>query len=146
MPPLRLLLVDDHATFRATATAYFSGRADLLVAAEADSGESALALASRERFDLVLLDLGLIGISGFDTARRLRRLNPAPRILVVTLHEGAEYRRLAQAAGADGFVNKAEFAGGVLAQIHRLFPHLVPTAAPAGGGPAALPVEGTAPT
>mgnify|MGYP002784101775 CR=1 FL=1 len=137
MAPLRILLVDDHATFRATAGAFLADRPDLLVAAEAESAEEALDVARRENLDLVLLDLGLGGINGFDTTRLLRRERPQVRIIIVTLHDGAEFRRLAEVAGADAFVNKADFVTGLLPQIHRLFPHL----ASAGHGTAPLPAE-----
>ncbi len=122
MPSLRVLLVDDHPAFRASASAFLSTQAHLHVAAEAGSGEEALAFAGLESIDLVLLDLGLPGISGIDTARQLRQRTPASRIIVVTLQDDDEYQRQAIAAGADGFVSKSDFATTLMPQITRLFP------------------------
>lgn len=122
MPPLCLLLVDDNPDFRAAAFVYLTGQPHLRLAGLAASGEEALALLAHKRIDLVLLDLAMPGLGGFATLRLLKdRPNP-PQVIIVTLQDAPECRRLAHDAGADGFIAKHEFTGALLPVIARLFP------------------------
>lgn len=104
--PLRLLLVDDHPILRAGLRALLSAESDFDVVAEAESGESALLLASTLRPDLVLMDFSLPGMSGADAARHLKRDLPGVRVLAVSVHdEPAIVRRLLD-SGVDGYLLK----------------------------------------
>ncbi|MFP4331144.1 MAG: response regulator [Alkalispirochaetaceae bacterium] len=76
-----------------------------------ESGEDALELLCRERFDLVLMDLQLEGMSGIEAVRRIRELSNSatPRSVVVVILSGysdREQQRLATLAGADGYMLK----------------------------------------
>ncbi|MFW6215233.1 MAG: response regulator [Alkalispirochaetaceae bacterium] len=76
-----------------------------------ESGEDALELLCRERFDLVLMDLQLEGMSGIEAVRRIRELSDSatPRSVVVVILSGysdREQQRLATLAGADGYMLK----------------------------------------
>lgn len=126
MPHLRLLLVDDNPDFRSAAAAYLTAQPQLRLAGQAASGEEALALVAQKRIDLVLLDLAMKGHSGFATTRQLKFLPRAPKVIVVTLQDAPEYRHIAQAVGADGFVSKSEYTTELLPLIARLFPDSFP--------------------
>jgi two-component system, sensor histidine kinase and response regulator len=102
----RILIVDDSKVNRELLHAYLEGSGHELV--DAASGEQALALAEATPPDLVLLDVMMPGIDGFETARRLKQLhatNFLPVILVTSLADQAS-RVLGLDAGADEFLSK----------------------------------------
>jgi CheY-like chemotaxis protein len=72
----------------------------------AATGEAALAAASEARPDLVLIDIGLPGIDGYETARRLRASDDAVRLVAVTGHNRVEDRERSLAAGFDAHFAK----------------------------------------
>src|SRR5262245_1204993 len=98
-PPLRVLVVDDNADGRRTL--------GMLVrlwgheANEAPDGPSALDAAESFRPDVVLLDIGLPGLSGYDVARRVRQRALGVRLVAVTGHGGADDVQEARDAGFD---------------------------------------------
>jgi DNA-binding NarL/FixJ family response regulator len=104
--PLRVMIVDDHEMARAGLRALLSGLPVLQVVVESDNGIDAIRVASEIRPDLMLLDLRLPGIDGFEVIRHLRASGERMCIVVVTMHDDAEYQRRARALGADGYVPK----------------------------------------
>ncbi len=106
LPPLRLLLVDDHAVLRAGLANVLNFEPGLHVVAEADDGETAIELWRTHRPDVMLLDLSMAGIDGIETLQRLRREFPDARVLMLTSSEAPEDVRHALAAGACGYVTK----------------------------------------
>ena len=104
--PIRLLLVDDHPIMRAGMANVLGIDPDFEVVAQADDGETALALWHRHRPDVTLLDISMGGIDGIDTLRRMRQDHPAARVLMLTSSEASEDVRYALKAGACGYVTK----------------------------------------
>lgn len=121
-PTVRFLLVDDNPDFRASAAAFLSTEPHLRLVGEAGSGTEAVTLCAQIPVDLVLLDLAMHGWDGFETTRQIKARPGAPKIILVTLQEGPEYRRIAKLAGADGFIGKIEFTTALLPLIASLFP------------------------
>ncbi|MDP6605050.1 MAG: response regulator transcription factor [Dehalococcoidia bacterium] len=83
-----MLIVDDEPTVRELIAAHL--RADGNVASGAASGEDALALISRKSYDLVILDVGLPGMSGFDVCRQIRARTDVPVVFVTAAGNLAE--------------------------------------------------------
>jgi two-component system response regulator EvgA len=108
-----VLIVDDHARFRQTARRALE-RDGWTIAGEAEDGAGALRAARALEPDVVLLDVGLPGMSGLEVARRLRAELPQLTIVVISTHDSGDYHDLAVANGARGFVPKAELTGAVL--------------------------------
>ena len=73
---------------------------------EASSGEEALALASTNRYDVVLLDINMPGIDGLETCRHLRQILPQIAILMLTVREHEDDKVQALEAGADDYITK----------------------------------------
>jgi DNA-binding NarL/FixJ family response regulator len=103
---IRILLADDHAIVRNGLKQIFSGQPDLQVVGEASNGNEILELARNARFDLLLLDMTMPGISGADLIRRLRAEHPAIQILVLSMHNESQVVSRALKAGAAGYVTK----------------------------------------
>jgi DNA-binding NarL/FixJ family response regulator len=105
-PMIRILIVDDHPVFRAGIVNLLAREADLKVVGQAASGEAALTLLQRDRPDVVLLDLSMQGIDGFETLRRMQAALPDVRVIVLTSSEAADNAREARRRGARGFLTK----------------------------------------
>ena len=118
--PLRVLLVDDSAEFRAAVRAYLHGTTDALVVAEAGDGEQALRAAEQLRPALVLMDMHMPLCNGLEAARRMCSLAPRPHIVLFSLHAEPELQSAALAAGADEFYAKRDFVPLVEATLSRL--------------------------
>jgi DNA-binding NarL/FixJ family response regulator len=102
-----LYIVDDHRTFREAARRVLeSGGFD--VVGEAPDGESALDAIRELRPDVVLLDVALPGIDGFEVASRLTANGNAPAIVITSSREGADFGPRVKQSGARGFVHKAD--------------------------------------
>lgn len=103
---LKVLIVDDHELVRAGMRRLLEENPQLGSIFEANSGEEALELASQQRFDLVLMDITLPGISGMEASDKLLSLDPASRIIMVTGKlEGGHIRKLLN-AGVRGYITK----------------------------------------
>jgi two-component system, NarL family, invasion response regulator UvrY len=105
--PIRLMLVDDHAIVRSGFRRMLEQEPNLLIVAEADNGERAYALFVKEMPDVVVMDLSMPGMSGFETIRRIVAREPTARILVFSMHEDAMRAERAIQLGARGYVTKS---------------------------------------
>ncbi len=119
MRHIRLMLIDDNATFLRIVSRFLQQNKDVVVVGTATGGEAALARAQDLQPHVVLLDLAMPGLSGFDTIPRLRQLLPEVRIIVLTLLNVDGYRQAALAAGADDFVSKSAINTDLLPAIRR---------------------------
>ena len=113
MTPFSVFIVDDHAAFRALAREVLA-RAGFDVVGEAANGEDALAAAARIKPQVVVLDVQLPGINGFEVARRLLATSHAPVVVLVSTAEAADYGRRIAESGAVGFITKSSLSGDTL--------------------------------
>jgi two-component system, NarL family, invasion response regulator UvrY len=102
---MKILIVDDHPIVRAGVKRLLAGERDLVIE-EAANGHEALEAVRASPRDLVILDLNLPGIGGFDMVARLIREEKRPRILVLSMHDDPIFAMRALEAGADGYVSK----------------------------------------
>lgn len=106
MPPIRILIVDDHPIMRIGITALIASSKEMETVAQAASGEEALALHALHHPDITLIDLRLPGISGVETIRLIRGQSPKARFIVLTIYDGDEDIFQAMEAGAAGYLVK----------------------------------------
>ena len=105
-PSIRVLLVDDHAVVRAGYRTLLGNADNIEIVAEADSGEEACEQYARYEPDVVVMDLSLPGISGFEATRRIVARNHAARVLVFSMHSDTAFVEKAMQAGAKGYITK----------------------------------------
>ncbi|HET7009420.1 MAG TPA: response regulator transcription factor [Anaerolineales bacterium] len=117
MPPIRILLADDHAVLRAGLKALLSAQADMQVVGEAGDGLEALREAERLRPDVVLADVGMPGLTGLELTKRLKETLPEARVLILTVHEDQSFLHRALRAGAAGYLVKRAAEEDLLAGI-----------------------------
>jgi DNA-binding NarL/FixJ family response regulator len=113
---LSLLIVDDHPGFRGLAQALLGAEGFDVTGAAAD-GETALAEVQRLRPDVVLLDIQLPGIDGFEVAASLSRQTFRPRIVLTSSREAADYGERLRLAPVRGFIPKRALSGPALAAL-----------------------------
>ena len=114
--PTSVLIVDDHPSFRASARRMLEA-GGYEVVGEAADGEAAIAAVGALAPDLVLLDVQLPGIDGFEVAERLGVGGEAPAIVLTSSRDGADFGSAVAESPARGFIAKAELSGATLAEL-----------------------------
>lgn len=109
MSDVRVLIVDDQLPFREASRMVVELTDGFEVAGEAENGEAGVEMATELRPDLVLMDVQMPGIDGFETTRRIRELDDPPHVLMMSTHESGAFEEPALAAGAFAFVPKSAF-------------------------------------
>jgi DNA-binding NarL/FixJ family response regulator len=104
---IRVVLVDDQDAFRIGMRALLSTIPGVTVVGEAGNGRDAVAVAARERPDIVLMDLRMPLVDGIAATRAIRARTPSTRILALTTFDDDDLVRKAIAAGAAGYLLKA---------------------------------------
>jgi DNA-binding NarL/FixJ family response regulator len=104
MPKPRILVADDHALviegFRRILQEHYA------LVGTAEDGHALLAAAKTIQPDIVILDISMPLLNGIDTAAQLKKICPTAKIIIVTMHAGADYVRSAFEAGASAYVLK----------------------------------------
>jgi DNA-binding NarL/FixJ family response regulator len=108
-----VLIVDDHDGFRSFARALLDAEG-FEVVGEAEDASSALAAAAHLRPQVVLLDIQLPGINGFEVAEQLARAVDPPAVVLVSSRDISSYRRRLAGSPARGFISKGELSGSAL--------------------------------
>jgi NarL family two-component system response regulator LiaR len=106
MPPIRILIADDHTVVRQGLRMLCEGPGGFTVAAEAENGSQAVTLARRLRPDVILMDIVMPDVDGVDAIRQIMRENSAARIIVLTMYRQEQYMLDAIRAGARGYLLK----------------------------------------
>ena len=103
---IRVLVADDHAIVRTGIRHVLETEPGFHVVGEASTGAEALALALELAPDVVVLDISMPGLSGLQTAAELRRRCPETRVLILSMHDNAEYVLESLRAGVHGYLLK----------------------------------------
>lgn len=115
--PCRVVIVDDHPVMRFGLAAIISLQPDMEVVGEAGSGEEACTLCASRPADVVLMDLRLPDISGVEAIRKIKKVKPELRFIVLTTYDGDEDIHRALEAGAHSYLLKAMSHGDVTTAI-----------------------------
>jgi DNA-binding NarL/FixJ family response regulator len=108
-----ILIVDDHPSFRTSARRILED-AGYEVVGEAPDGKSALVAAGSLRPAVVLLDVQLPDLDGFDVALKLTSADDAPAVVMTSSRDGSDFGGMILSSGARGFLPKSELSGPAL--------------------------------
>jgi DNA-binding NarL/FixJ family response regulator len=106
MPPIRVLLADDHALLRAGIRSLLQGLSDIEVVAEADNGRQALELIRTHHPHVLCTDISMKGMGGLELTARAAKEFPQLRVIILSMHASEEYVCQALRAGASGYLLK----------------------------------------
>jgi two-component system response regulator DegU len=120
VPPIRVLIADDHALLREGLRRILELEPDLEVVGEASDGEEALQKAKELLPNVILMDIHMPGMGGLEATRAIREHVPSADIIVLTIHDGDEYVVEMVNAGAKGYVLKDVEPATVVEAIHRV--------------------------
>jgi DNA-binding NarL/FixJ family response regulator len=105
-PAIRVVVVDDDPLVRAALSMMLGGASDLEIVGEAADGRSGVELVTRERPDVVLMDIRMPVMDGLEATAALVGLDDPPRVIVLTTFDADEYVARALGGGASGFLLK----------------------------------------
>jgi DNA-binding NarL/FixJ family response regulator len=106
MSELKIIIADDHALIRDGIKTMLSKNPGYKIVAEAENGKQLVELASQLMPDLVLVDISMPVLNGFDALSELRKILPDIKIILLTMHEEPEYIIKAARSGANGYLLK----------------------------------------
>jgi len=114
-------MVDDNHTFLDVVTRWASSLPQIQVAGTARSGQEAVEQVVALRPDLVVMDVVMPVMNGFEATRLIKALPNPPKVVLASVHYTAEHRQAAETVGADAFLPKSELITGLPPLINRWF-------------------------
>jgi two-component system, NarL family, invasion response regulator UvrY len=103
---LKILIADDHAIVRKGLLEILRDGAADAVVEEASNGLEALEKARKHDWDIIILDITMPGMNGLEVLRELKREQPQPPVIMLSMHSGANYVNGSLKIGAAGYLNK----------------------------------------
>jgi DNA-binding NarL/FixJ family response regulator len=113
----RILIVDDHEVVRMGIRLLFSNNGPLQVCGEAEDGPDALQKVLELAPDVVILDLTMPGMNGFETPLKMREIAPTVKIVFYSIHEIPATARI---SGGDAFISKAAASQELIMTVNRV--------------------------
>ncbi|HEY1184714.1 MAG TPA: response regulator transcription factor [Bryobacteraceae bacterium] len=129
MSKIRILITDDHAMFRQGVRTLLAAEPDLEIAGEARDAAEAVSLSRQSRPDVVLMDIGMTGMSSFEATRVIRKERPETRVVFLSMYDDDEYLAECVSIGASGYILKESPAEQLLTairEVHRGGSYLSP--------------------
>jgi two-component system, NarL family, response regulator NreC len=106
MTKIRVLLTDDHTLFRQGIRTLLTAEPDMEVTGEAGNASEAVELARQSRPDVVLMDIGMAGMSSFEATRQIRKERPDTRVVFLSMYDDEDYLAECVDIGANGYILK----------------------------------------
>jgi len=129
MAKIRIFLTDDHTLFRQGIRTLIGSESDMEVVGEASNAVDAIAQSAEAKPDVVLMDIGMTGLSSFEATRQIRKNRPETKLLFLTMYDDEDYLVECMESGAAGYVLKDSPAAQLLnaiREVHRGGSYLSP--------------------
>ena len=120
MSKTKVLLTDDHTLFRQGIRTLLTAEPDMEVAGEAADAADAVALAQKVRPDVVLMDIGMAGMSSFEAVRLMRKERPEVKVVFLSMYDDEDYLAECVEIGANGYILKDSPADQLLMAIREV--------------------------
>ncbi|MFV2055961.1 MAG: UvrY/SirA/GacA family response regulator transcription factor [Thiohalomonadales bacterium] len=118
---IRVSIVDDHELVRKGILRILSDVPEIEVVAEAGSGEEAVQMVRQHKPDVVLMDVNMPGIGGFEATRKLIQMYPDLKVIVVTIHVDDPFPSRMLQAGAVGYLTKGCAVDEIISAIKEVY-------------------------
>jgi DNA-binding NarL/FixJ family response regulator len=106
MSKITVMIVDDHTLIRETWSFLLGRNENFDVIAELGDGQKAIDIARDKRPQIVLLDINMAPLNGFDVLKMIRKLSPGSKVIAVSMHSQPAYAKKMLRLGAKGYVTK----------------------------------------
>jgi DNA-binding NarL/FixJ family response regulator len=106
MEKINVLIADDHKLIRETWSYILNSDSRFQVIAECGDSEQAVEVTKQKRPDIVLMDINILPISGFEATERIKKVSPATKVIGVSMHSQPAYAKKMLQIGAKGYVTK----------------------------------------
>jgi DNA-binding NarL/FixJ family response regulator len=129
MAKIRILLTDDHTLFRQGIRTLLSAEPDLEIIGEASNASDAVAMARQLHPDVVLMDIGMTGMSSFEATRLIRKERAETHVVFLSMYDDEEYLAECVDMGASGYILKESPADQLVTairEVHRGGSYLSP--------------------
>src|ERR1022692_4301859 len=129
MAKIRILLTDDHTLFRQGIRTLLSAEPDMEIVGEAANAFEAVTTARQFRPDVVLMDVGMTGMSSFEATRQIRKERPETKVVFLSMYDDEDYLSEGMEIGASGYVLKdspADQLVTAIREVHRGGSYLSP--------------------
>src|SRR5688572_22705312 len=120
MGKISVMIVDDHTLIRETWSFLLGRNENYEVVAEVGDGQRAIDLARDKRPNIVLLDINMAPLNGFDVLKMIRKLSPGSKVIAVSMHSQPAYAKKMLRLGARGYVTKNSPRKEMLDAIHQV--------------------------
>jgi len=115
---IKLLIVDDQEIVRTGLRLILEGQGQIKSITEVSTGEQAVLLCRDVKPDVIILDTSLPGLSAFESTKRLKRVCPGARIIILAVHAKSPYPTRLLDAGASGYLTRDCDAGELIEAVH----------------------------
>lgn len=119
---ISILIVDDNAVFVESLKEYLTTFRKLRIVGSARNGLEAIERTKELLPHLILMDIAMPRMNGLQATQAIKRLERAPKIFILTMHEGSEYEHAAKLAGADAIIHKGDFISRLLPMMQSYYP------------------------
>ena len=117
---ITILAVDDDRSFRGILGSLLSQDSGVDLIGEAENGEEAVRVSRELQPDVVLMDITMPRVNGFDATRKIKSDRPETKVIMLTIYSNDYYERVAIESGADGFIPKKRLSSELLPAIRGL--------------------------
>ena len=114
MPPIRILLADDHVVVRDGLRSLLERQPDMQIVGEAEDGRETVRLADEHSPDIVVMDISMPNMNGIEATRRIVASKPETGIVILSMHQDESYVLRSLKAGARGYLLKDSVRGDVI--------------------------------
>ena len=117
---IEIILVDDHAIVREGIRRIIDDTPGITIFSEASTGEGALELIKKKKYDLVILDISMPGKNGLQTLKEIKKYNEKLPVLMLSMHAEEQYAMRAIKAGASGYLTKESASDQLVSAIRKI--------------------------
>ena len=118
---IEILLVDDHAIVREGICRIIDDTSGITISAEAPTGQEALELIWKNKYDLVILDISMPGKNGLQTLKEIKKYDAKLPVLMLSMHAEEQYAMRAIKAGASGYITKESASDQLVSAIRKIY-------------------------
>lgn len=117
---IKILVADSHKDMQTAILRFLGKEEKIQIMGAAESAESAIRMAQELKPDIILIDVNLSGMSGFETAEKIKQVLPDVKVIILSLFCNDQYKKMALKVGAADLINKENIVQELLPAIEKI--------------------------